>query len=118
MSGGAEYPDEARMLFKAKCKMQNAKCKVLAAAGWPLHFAICILHFAFCIKLRLVLQPAYASSTAARRRSLARGGAASLDYILVLGVIFPLAAFIMWIAPRIIRLAYEMAVVLISSPFL
>jgi hypothetical protein len=47
-----------------------------------------------------------------------RMGAASLDYVLLLGVILPLAAFILTIAPRIIRLAYEMASVMISWPFM
>ncbi len=47
-----------------------------------------------------------------------RAGVASLDYVLVLGVIFPLAVFIMWIGPRIIRLAYEMVCVLVSWPFM
>lgn len=50
-----------------------------------------------------------------RRRRL---GAATVDYVLLLGVIFPLAAFIMWIGPRIIRLAYEMVCVLVSWPFM
>jgi hypothetical protein len=47
-----------------------------------------------------------------------RAGAAALDYVLILGVVLPLAAFTMWIGPRIIRLAYEMVCVLISWPFM
>lgn len=47
-----------------------------------------------------------------------RAGAASLDYVLVLGVVFPLAAFLMWAGPRIIRLVYEMACMLVSWPFM
>jgi hypothetical protein len=47
-----------------------------------------------------------------------RAGVASLDYVLVLGVVFPLAAFLMWIGPRIIRLAYEMVCMLVSWPFM
>lgn len=47
-----------------------------------------------------------------------RAGAASLDYVLLLGVILPLVAFISMIAPRIIRLAYEMVSVLVSWPFM
>jgi hypothetical protein len=43
---------------------------------------------------------------------------ASLDYVLVLGVILPLAAFIFWIGPRILHLAYEMVCVLVSWPFM
>ena len=53
-----------------------------------------------------------------RRAGGRRAGVASLDYALVLGVIFPLAVFIMWIGPRIIRLAYEMVCVLVSWPFM
>ena len=50
-----------------------------------------------------------------RRR---RSGAVSLDYVLVLGVVLPLVAFIMWIGPRIIRLAYEMVCALVAWPFM
>ena len=50
-----------------------------------------------------------------RRR---RGGAATVDYVLLLGVILPLAAFILWAGPRTIRLAYEMVCVLVSWPFM
>ena len=50
--------------------------------------------------------------------SVGRRGAASLDYILVLGVLLPLITFIMWIGPRTIRLAYEMVCVLVSWPFM
>lgn len=47
-----------------------------------------------------------------------RAGTASLDYVLILGVVFPLLTFIMWIGPRIMRLAYEMVMVMVSWPFL
>jgi hypothetical protein len=47
-----------------------------------------------------------------------RAGAAALDYVLILGVILPLVAFVMWAGPRIIRLAYEMICVLVSWPFM
>jgi hypothetical protein len=50
-----------------------------------------------------------------RRR---RGGASSVDYVLVLGVVLPLLGFIMWIGPLILRLAYEMVCVLVGWPFL
>ena len=43
---------------------------------------------------------------AARRR-----GAATLDYVLVLGVILPLAAFLFRVGPQIIRLVYGMVCV-------
>jgi hypothetical protein len=52
------------------------------------------------------------------RRGRRRVGAAALDYMLVLCVILPLATFMMWIGPRIARLAYEMVCVLISWPFM
>jgi hypothetical protein len=47
-----------------------------------------------------------------------RRGASSLDAILVLGVILPLALFLFLIVPRMIQLVYEMTVVLINSPML
>ena len=47
-----------------------------------------------------------------------RSGVATLDYVLVLGVIMPLAAFILLVGPRIMRLAYEMVCVLVSWPFM
>ena len=50
-------------------------------------------------------------------RTPTRRGAASLDYVLVLGVLLPLAVFIMWAGPRLMRLAYEMFSVLVSWPF-
>ena len=52
------------------------------------------------------------------RRRTARQGLASLDYVLVLGVVLPLLAFILYVGPRIIRLAYEMVCVLVSWPFM
>jgi len=47
-----------------------------------------------------------------------RTGLATVDYVLILGVVLPLAAFIMAIGPRIIRLAYEMVCVLVSWPLM
>jgi hypothetical protein len=52
---------------------------------------------------------------AGRRR---RAGQAMLDYVLILGVVLPLMAFVLAIGPRIIRLAYEMVCVLVSWPFM
>ena len=51
-------------------------------------------------------------------RRARRAGAAALDYVLVLGVILPLVAFILWTGPKIMRLAYEMVCVLVSWPFM
>ncbi len=50
-------------------------------------------------------------------RACRRSGVATLDYVLVLGVVLPLVASIMWMGPRIMRLVYEMACVLIAWPF-
>ena len=47
-----------------------------------------------------------------------RKGLATLDYVLVLGVILPLAAFLFRVGPTIIRLAYEMVCVVVSWPFM
>jgi hypothetical protein len=60
--------------------------------------------------LACVFQPE--GCTPARRR-----GVASLDYVLVLGVVLPLVVFIMYAGPRMMRLAYEMLCVLVSWPF-
>lgn len=51
------------------------------------------------------------------RLTRSRAGVASLDYVLVLGVLLPLAVFVMWAGPRMMRLAYEMLCVLVSWPF-
>lgn len=53
-----------------------------------------------------------------RNMRKARAGSASLDYMLILGVVLPMAAFVMWIGPKIMGLAYEMASVLISWPLM
>ena len=52
------------------------------------------------------------------RPRVRRAGVTSLDYVLLLAVVFPLAAFILWAGPRIIRLACEMVCVLVSWPFM
>lgn len=53
-----------------------------------------------------------------QRRTDRRAGRAAVDYVLILGVVLPLVAFIMGIGPRIIRLAYEMVCLLVSWPFM
>ncbi len=53
-----------------------------------------------------------------RFKTRRRRGAAALDYVLVLGVILPLAAFLFRVGPMIIRLVYEMVCVLVSWPFM
>lgn len=47
-----------------------------------------------------------------------RSGVATLDYIMILGIVLPLLTFIVSIGPKIMRLAYEMTCVLISWPFM
>lgn len=51
------------------------------------------------------------------RQRKRRRGAATLDYVLTIGIMFPLAVFLFWAAPRIMNLVYEMTCVLISWPF-
>ncbi len=53
-----------------------------------------------------------------RSKPKSRAGLASLDYVLILGVVLPLVAFIMGAGPKIMRLAYEMVCVLVSWPFM
>ncbi|MCS7237391.1 MAG: hypothetical protein NZ899_03870 [Thermoguttaceae bacterium] len=52
------------------------------------------------------------------RRGRRRQAAATLDYILTLGVIFPAVVFALWAVPRILRLTYEMVCSLIAWPFM
>jgi len=47
-----------------------------------------------------------------------RAGLASLDYVLILGVVLPMVTFILWTGPRIIRLVYEMVCTLITWPLM
>jgi hypothetical protein len=47
-----------------------------------------------------------------------RKGFAVLDYALVLGVILPVAAALLWMGPKIMMLVYEMTAVIISWPFM
>ena len=42
----------------------------------------------------------------------------SLDYVLILAVVLPLATFILWMGPRIMGLVYEMTCVLVCWPLL
>ena len=51
------------------------------------------------------------------RRTARRSGVAALDYVLTMGVVLPLAAFVLWAAPRIMNLVYEMTCVVITWPF-
>ena len=53
-----------------------------------------------------------------RTKRASRRGLATLDYVLLLGVILPLAAFLFRAGPLIIRLAYEMVCDIVSWPFM
>lgn len=53
-----------------------------------------------------------------RGRSVLRKGVSSLDYVLVGGVVLPMAAFVLWIGPRIIQQVYDMIAVQIGWPFM
>jgi hypothetical protein len=53
-----------------------------------------------------------------RRKPQSRTGSASLDYVLILGIVLPLVTLVMWAGPRIMRLAYEMVCVMVSWPFM
>lgn len=53
-----------------------------------------------------------------RQTGVRRAGLSSLDYVLVLGVILPLAAFVIPMGKRILQLVYEMITVLIAWPFM
>jgi len=45
-----------------------------------------------------------------------RRGVTTIDYILILGLVIPLVAFMFGIVPRMIRLVYEMTIVVVNSP--
>ncbi len=53
-----------------------------------------------------------------RTRWPCRAGAATVDYVLILAVVLPMVAFLMWAGPRMIRLAYELTSLLVSWPFM
>lgn len=46
-----------------------------------------------------------------------RRGAATLDYVLLMGVIMPLVVFVYWAAPRIMNLVYELTTTVMGYPF-
>ncbi len=53
-----------------------------------------------------------------RRRVGSRRGVATLDYVLLLAIILPMATFALWASPQMMNLVYEMTCVLISWPFM
>ncbi len=56
--------------------------------------------------------------TIQRKRTRKRNAVASLDLVLVLGIILPLAAFLFYLLPRMIKLVYEMTITIIGSPLM
>lgn len=46
-----------------------------------------------------------------------RRGAATLDYVLVMGVVMPLVVFVYWAAPRAMNLVFELTSVVMGWPF-
>jgi hypothetical protein len=54
----------------------------------------------------------------ARRSRSSRRGAASLDYVLVICIVLPLAAMTFGIVPRLIDLTYHWTSVLVAWPFM
>jgi hypothetical protein len=53
-----------------------------------------------------------------RRKPRNRAGVSALDYMLILGILMPCLAFLMWAGPLIMGLVYEMDSVLVSWPFM
>jgi hypothetical protein len=47
-----------------------------------------------------------------------RSGVAALDYVLVVGIIFPLAVTIFYFGPKIIDVVYEMVGTMVAWPFM
>jgi hypothetical protein len=52
-----------------------------------------------------------------RKRRNHRRGSATIDYFLLMAVVLPLAAFMMQIAPRMMRSVYDLLTVVVSWPF-
>jgi hypothetical protein len=47
-----------------------------------------------------------------------RRGSATIDYFLLIGIILPLAAFILRIAPRAMQSVYDLLTVVVAWPFM
>ena len=47
-----------------------------------------------------------------------RWGSSTIDYFLLMAVILPLAAFLLQIAPRMMRSVYDLLTVVVAWPFL
>jgi hypothetical protein len=46
-----------------------------------------------------------------------RRGVATLDYVLLMGIVLPLVGFILWVAPRMMNRVYEFTTALTGVPF-
>lgn len=53
-----------------------------------------------------------------RSTARTRIAAASIDYVLILAIIVPLATLLFLVVPRMIKLVYEMTITLIGSPLM
>lgn len=71
----------------------------------------------FNIVMRLLTKQ-FPSRSGTARRAAGRRGVATLDYVLVLGVVLPLVAVFVVFAPRGMGAVYEMMCGLISWPFM
>ena len=47
-----------------------------------------------------------------------RRGVATLDYVLLMGVVLPMIAFVLWMCPRIMLRVYEAWCLFIGSPWM
>jgi hypothetical protein len=63
-------------------------------------------------------QPPGRISRRHRARTLRRLGAATLDYVLVLGAVLPMVAMAYYYSTRIIRAVYQMTCALVCWPFM
>jgi hypothetical protein len=52
------------------------------------------------------------------RKKRLRRGAATLDYVLLMGVILPLATFVLWLAPRMMQRVYEVVCLVVGAPWM
>jgi len=69
---------------------------------------------------RLVARKSFAAGRYGKQRTSRRSrrGVATLDFALLIGVVLPLAAFVLVIAPRIMLRVYEMVCTMVSWPFM
>ena len=68
--------------------------------------------------IRLSTQAPIGLTGQAVRGTTVRAGAAALDYILAIGIVFPLLVAILPIGRRAMQLVYQMTTTLIAWPFM